>query len=172
LSLARARRGDVAAIVAALAPWFDFLKANATPISGTRLAAFSLPGHFLDATPFNIVETDGGFVQIDMEWRVDRAIPLGWVVTRSIVTSLCGIAGFERDAVNITDVIAAVCARHGLGVSADEIAGWLKRENELQSLSSGRRLANHDGELKSQRLVPLPEYALEPGPRTEAVAAL
>jgi SAM-dependent methyltransferase len=170
LSLARARRGDVAAIVAALAPWFDFLKVHATPAAGTRLAAFWLPGHFLDATPFNLVEADGGLVQIDMEWRVDRAIPFGWVVTRSTVASLCGIAGFEREAVRITDVIEALCARHGLGVSADEIAGWLKRENELQSLSSGRPLANRGGELKSQWLVPLPECAQ--GARTEVVAAL
>lgn len=172
LSFARARRGDAAAIVAALAPWFDFLKVNAMPASGTRLADFSLPGDFLDATPFNLVEADGGLVQIDMEWRVDRAIPLGWVVTRSIVASLCGIAGFEREAVSITDLIEVLCARHGLGVSADEIAGWLKRENELQSLSSGRRLAVYGRALRSQRLVPIPECASGRGARTETVAAL
>jgi SAM-dependent methyltransferase len=172
LNLARARRGDVAAIVTALAPWFDFLKVNATPAAGTRLAAYSLPGHFLDATPFNIVEVDGGFVQIDMEWRVDRAIPLGWVVTRSIVASLCGIAGFERDAVNITDVIEALCARHGLVVSADEISAWLARENELQSLSSGRPIAEFSSRMLSQQLVPLPECAAELTARAETAAAL
>ena len=172
LSLARARRGDVAAIVAALAPWFDFLKANATRAGGTQLSAFSLPGHFLDATPFNIVEADGGLVQIDMEWRVDRAIPLGWVVTRSIVASLCGIAGFERDAVTITDVIEALCARHGLVVGADEISGWLARENELQSLSSGRRITALSSEMMSQQLVPLPERAAELAMRAETAAAL
>jgi SAM-dependent methyltransferase len=172
LSRARARRGDLAAIVAALAPWFGFLKANATPAAGAHLAAFSLPGHFLDATPFNLVEADGGLVQIDMEWRVDRAIPLGWVVTRSIVASLCGIAGFEREAVSITDVIEALCARHGLVVSADEVSGWLAREHELQSLSSGRPLADYGREMKSQRLVPLAECALAQGARNETVAAL
>jgi SAM-dependent methyltransferase len=172
LSLARARRGDVAAIVAALTPWFDFLKANATPARGTRLAAFSLPGHFLDATPFNVVEVDGGLVQIDMEWRVDRAIPLGWVITRSIVASLCGIAGFERDAVNVKDVIEALCVRHGLVVNADEIYGWLARENELQSLSSGRRIAEFSSEPMSQQLVPLPERAAELAARAETAAAL
>jgi hypothetical protein len=107
-----------------------------------------------------------------MEWRVDRAIPLGWVVTRSIVASLCGIAGFERDAVGITDVIEALCARHGLVVSAEEISGWLARERELQSLSSGRLIAEFNNEMMSQQLVPLPERAAELAERAETAAAL
>jgi len=127
---------------------------------------------FLDATPFNIVEVDGGLVQIDTEWRVDRVIPLGWVITRSIVASLCGIAGFERDAVNVKDVIEALCVRHGLVVNADEISGWLARESELQSLSCGRRLAEFNNEMMSQRLVPLPERAAELAVRAETAAAL
>jgi len=172
LSLARARRQDLAAIVAALTPWFGFLKARATPAVGKCLAAFSLPGHLLDATPFNLVEADGGLVQIDLEWRVDRAIPLGWVVTRSIVASLCGIAGFERDAVSITDVIEALCVRHGLAVSADEISGWLARESELQSLSSGRRIAELSNGMTSHQLLPLPERAAELAVRAETAASL
>jgi hypothetical protein len=136
------------------------------------LAAFSLPGHFLDATPFNLIETEGELVQIDMEWRVDRDVPLGWVVTRSIVASLCGIAGFERDAVSVTDVIEALCARRGLVASAEEISGWLARESELQSLSSGRRSAELGNGMTSQQLVPLPERAAELALRAEAAASL
>jgi hypothetical protein len=140
LVVARARGGDLAAIVAALQPWFDFLLANAKPGAGRDLSGFTLPGGFLDATPFNLVETRDGLVRIDIEWRIDRDIPLGWVVTRSVVHALWGIAGFERAAVTVAEVVGALCARHRLAVTRDDVAGWIERENELQGLTSGAAL--------------------------------
>jgi hypothetical protein len=175
-SASRARRGDLAAIVTALDPWFGFLLAQAKPFGGGRLADYALPGNYLDATPFNLVETDQGLVPIDMEWRLDRAIPLGWVVVRSVLHSLCGRAGFERDAVTVTPVVDALCARRGLAVDRDEIAEWLARERELQGLVSDRALPHHVGDMLSRQIVPLAERVLEQDARigelTQTVAGL
>jgi SAM-dependent methyltransferase len=137
---ARARGGDLAAIVAALQSWFDFLLEHAKPGAGRDLAGFTLPGDFLDATPFNLVETHNGLARIDIEWRIDREIPLGWVATRSIVHALWGIAGFESARVTVAEVVGALCERHRLTVTREEVAGWIERENELQELSSGAAL--------------------------------
>lgn len=152
LTLARARRGDLATIVAALSPWFDFLLAHAKA-SGPRLSDFSLPSAHLDATPFNVVETHNGPVPIDQEWSLDRDIALGWVITRGVLHCLWGIAGFECAPVMVDDVVRALGAQRGLAVSADEIAGWLAREDELQRLTSGRGLPARGG-FASRQLVP------------------
>jgi SAM-dependent methyltransferase len=154
LTQARARRGDLGAIVTALVPWFDLLLARARPASGRRLSDFTLAGSDLDLMPANLAETEAGLVPIDKEWRIDRDIPLGWVVTRSVIHSLRGIAGFERDAVAVVDVIGALCARRGLQVDEDEIAAWLRRENELQELCGNGGFSGRAGSLISRRMVP------------------
>jgi hypothetical protein len=89
LCVARARRGDLAAIVAALSPWFDSLLSRTVPQDG-HPRDLKLPGDHLDATPFNIVETPTGLAPIDQEWRIDRGMPFSWVVTRAAVHSLWG----------------------------------------------------------------------------------
>jgi SAM-dependent methyltransferase len=159
LSVARARHGDLAAIVDGLLPWFDFLLASATS-DGRRLADLVLPGNYIDATPFNTVETALALVPIDREWYVDGDIALGWVVTRSVVHALWGLAGFEQSAVAIADVIVALCVERGLAVSQDEIAVWLDRESEFLALSTGRTLPTCSGGLRSRALVP-PEHLTE-----------
>jgi hypothetical protein len=159
LQVARAQQGDLAAIVAALTPWFEFLLGRAKPVGAPRLADYALPGSMLDATPFNLVETPQGLVPIDMEWRVDRAIPLGWVVARSVLHCLRGAAGFECLAVSIAQVVEGLCAGHGIAVNGDEIDEWLNRERELQRLSIGRAPDGYAGALLSHRLVPLMERA-------------
>ena len=153
LSLARTRRGDLATIVEALLPWLDFLLRHAKS-PGRRLSDLSLAGEYVDMTPFNIVATPEGLVPIDVEWRVDRDIALGWVVTRATVHSLCGMAGFERKSLPIADVVEALCARRALAVSRDEIAGWLAQENEFQTLSMGRKVTDCSLTLSSWQLVP------------------
>jgi SAM-dependent methyltransferase len=153
LCIARARRGDLAASVAALSPWFDFLLSRAVAEGGPA-RDLRLPGDHLDATPFNIVETSQGLAPIDQEWRVDRDIPLGWVVTRAVVHSLWGIAGFERSPMAVADVVHALFVRRGLQVDENDIARWLERENEFLGLSTGRTLPAAPAGLWSRQLVP------------------
>ena len=113
-------------------PWFDLLLSHAGAKAGQPFNDLSLPGELLDLTPFNLVETASGLAPIDMEWRLDRAIPLGWVVTRAVVHSLCGTPGFEREPIAIANVVEALCTERGLTVHRHDIDGWLEREAELQ----------------------------------------
>jgi hypothetical protein len=68
-----------------------------------------------------------------MEWRFDRDIPLGWVVTRSVLHSFGPGAP-----IGIAAVIAALCSKRGLEVDDDDIDRWLGREHELQIALTGR----------------------------------
>src|SRR5262249_16311415 len=85
--------GNLQQFVGALKPWFEFILRYAVERSGAsaerktsrmNLADFVLPGSCLDLTPFNLVETGDALVPIDMEWKLDHVVPLGWITTRSI----------------------------------------------------------------------------------------
>ena len=150
LRIARARNADLATIVTAFAPWFGFLLAQARSAGDRRLSDFTLPGDYVDVTPFNLVETAEGLKPIDMEWRVDRDIPLGWVVARSVLHCLIGTSGFEQRPVTVAEVVCALCAGYGLAVSATEVTALLDREDEMQQLINGPKLLGYGGELASR----------------------
>lgn len=160
LTLARARNGDLKAITAALMPWFEVLLSRAGADPGQALADLALRGELLDLTPFNLVETADELVAIDLEWQLDRAIPLGWVVTRAVLHSLCGTPGFEREAVSVADVVEALCDERGLTASRRDIDAWLEREAELQRFNLGRVTERYTSATLSKRIMPLPEQAL------------
>ena len=161
LTLARAKGGDLAAIVDALMPWFDVLLSRARAKPGQLLASLALPRGLLDLTPFNLIETERGLVPIDMEWRLDHAVPLGWVVTRAVLHSLCGTPGFERQAMSIAQVVEALCARRALAVSRSEVDEWLAREADLYQVSLGHAGRPYTGAMLSKRTMPFAEQALE-----------
>jgi SAM-dependent methyltransferase len=160
LTLARAKGGGLTAITAALMPWFDLLLSHAKAKSGQSLSDLALRGELLDLTPFNLVETANGLVSIDTEWRLDRAIPLGWVLTRAVLHCLCATPGFEREAVSIADVVESLCAERGLAVSRHDIDAWLEREAELQRFNLGPAAQRCTGATLSQRIMPQPQPAL------------
>ncbi|MEJ0077778.1 MAG: methyltransferase [Alphaproteobacteria bacterium] len=160
LTLARARGGGLTAITAALMPWFDLLLSHAKAKSGQSLGDLALRGELLDLTPFNLVETANGPVPIDMEWRIDRAIPVGWVVTRAVLHSLCATPGFEREAVSIAGVVESLCVERGLVVSRHDIDAWLEREAELQRFNLGPAAQRRTGATLSQCIMPQAQPAL------------
>lgn len=159
LTLARATHGDLKAITAVLMPWFDLLLSHAGAKPGQPFGELSLRGDLLDLTPFNLVETPDGLVPIDMEWRLDRAVPLGWVVTRAVLHSLCATPGFERKPVAIADIVEALCAERGLTVSRRDIDRWLDREAELQRFNHGRVAQRCTGATLSQQIMRQPPEA-------------
>src|SRR5262245_6394864 len=94
---ARAESESLQQVVDALEPWFEFILQHAVDRSqmsnerkkgGKNLSDYLLPGSFLDLTPFNLMETAGALVPIDMEWKLDGLVPVGWVMARSICHSL------------------------------------------------------------------------------------
>ena len=105
---------------------------------GRRLADFVLPPDHLDLTIFNVIERGLEIVPIDMEWVLNRGVPLGWVVTRSVLNALVTAGGGEETSIGIADVIMELSSRHNLCVSRQEIVEWLGWEAELQAAVTGR----------------------------------
>lgn len=146
---ARARHGELEQIVAALKPWFDHLlkMAKAMPgderasdVASASLASLVLPGHALDLTPFNLMDTGQDLVPIDQEWRIDHDIAMGWVVSRAVLYALTSTVGFETSAIAVVDVIRTLSEHYELDVDEADIAVWLDLERMLQEAVTGRQM--------------------------------
>lgn len=148
LKKARARSGDVGAVVEALRPWMAYLllrahanprtpQAHAHPTQLVQLCDYWIAGKFLDCMPANLLDTGSEVVAIDVEWDTDRDIPLGWVVTRGLIWSL--MSGLPRAShFDLIDVATAVCRQHNLSVSAPEIEQWMEMEAAFQTAVTGK----------------------------------
>ena len=138
---ARARSGDLTAVVEALRPWMDFLLQHArvpgaysADVSGgsDNLAAYKLPGNFLDCTPFNVLDAGNELFPIDLEWQSDREVSLGWVLVRGVLYALLsGIPSVSKLQSN-AEVIQSLARQYGMLVSDDEIQAWMKQEECFQ----------------------------------------
>jgi hypothetical protein len=157
---ARGRRASTEKIVEALIPWFAYLltHAHASAAGGDsrRLGDLTLAGHLVDLTPFNLIESEDGFHAIDLEWQVESHIPLGWVVTRSIVNSL-SYPGFEASEIRIIDVINDLCSRYKYTVCDADIAEWLKLEGQFQTAVAGVDIDTAPITFGSRRIASLTE---------------
>ena len=144
---ARARSGGVEQIVQALRPWMEFLLKHAR-VPTAQIADFSgrppspvlftLPGDFLDCTPFNLLETPTGLVYIDAEWKIEDAIPLGWVIARGVLYSLFSGLPSTNQLHSILEVVEALCGDFGILVSVQEVQAWLQQEADFQTVAAGR----------------------------------
>lgn len=164
LLVARAKQGGVSEIVAALNPWFEVLLSRATRSEnsvGATSGSLFISGRSLDLTPYNMIEDERGLVAIDHEWLVDRDIPFSWVVTRSVLNSLCATSGFESPAVKVGDVIQSLYSDHGLAISETEINDALNREAELKALVLGLEQQEISREVTSKAWTPLHQAAAE-----------
>ena len=143
---AQAESGSLRLVVDTLKPWFEFILRHATyrseasakqNISRKNLRDYVLPGTCLDLTPFNLIESDEGLVPIDMEWKVDQEISLGWATIRSITSSLqIGVPFLQNPIRTLADVARALCSAQGLELCEDDIDEWLKLEFGLQTVVS------------------------------------
>ena len=144
---ARAKSGELEPVLEALRPWMEFL------LRHTRLATFdiadfvgqlaspasyTLPGDFLDCTPFNLLESGGELTPIDLEWRANRDVPLGWIVTRGVLWSLTSGLPSADHLRSAAVVIEALCKRFRLVVSEADLQVWLKQEAGFQTMATGR----------------------------------
>jgi len=147
---ARARSGELDAVVKELRPWMEFLVRQAHVAPGRSadsarrvplLASYVLPGNFLDCTPFNLLESGEELAAIDEEWCVDRDIPLGWVVTRGVLWSLPSGMPVADHLQSATAVVAALCRELNFSASESDLQLWLKLEAEFQAAATGRPLS-------------------------------
>lgn len=145
LIAARAREGTLEQVITALCPWFEYLLQHAhipphiseeTGDLQKKLSSFFMDGTYLDCTPYNLIETEDGLVYIDVEWKTDKEVPLGWVVTRSVAYSLkTGVP--KRNVLNsITEVITNLCKQYNLSVSDADVEEWCEMEKELINIVS------------------------------------
>jgi SAM-dependent methyltransferase len=158
LLVARTGEGSFAEIIEALRPWFQFLLeqvVNRGHAASNKISDLYLSGRALDFTPLNLIEREHGIVAIDDEWAIDRDIPLGWVVTRSVLHALTAATGFEKAPIKVRDVISTLCSDHGLTVSDLEIQDWLACETDLMALVSGFELKNTSIDVSSSASLPL-----------------
>lgn len=143
LTEARARGNGLADIIDALKPWFEFLLSHAEhrPVSEQyRLADYWIDGEYQDCTPFNLIRSDNEIVYIDKEWNFDHELPLGWVVSRSIVHSLLAFPGFEVTPLKLGEVITELCQEYQLVTDDNEIDKWLSLEKQHLSQVTGFNL--------------------------------
>lgn len=138
---AQASASDLEATVDALRPWMQYLLDRArlkTQLEPSSLASYLLAGDMLDCTPFNLVETENGLLGIDVEWRTEEDIPLGWVLARGIL--YCLDTGLGRmDAVrSVFEVMAALCVEFKLHLTEEDLEGWLSHEADFQAVVTGR----------------------------------
>ena len=140
---ARAREGHLEVAVQALFPWLEFLLGNARtqgprPSEERRLASYIIPGDFIDCTPFNLLQSNGELVPIDLEWKSDGDVALGWIVTRGVLWSLCVGLPIDSQLDSVFTVIETLAKHVGLSVSTAEISLWLELEAGFQTLTSGQ----------------------------------
>jgi len=115
---------------------------RAPDADGATLKAWWLPGSKVDCTPFNLVQTASGPVEIDEEWEMATEIPAGWVLVRAIMQTVAHGAGpAALETITVEEVLAGVCARIGLRVDPQSIPGWLEHENAFLAEATGSSIA-------------------------------
>ena len=138
---ARARSGDLDAVVEALRPWMEFLLQHARvptayleDVSGgsSNLASYKLPGEFLDCTPFNVLDTGDALIPIDLEWQSDREVSMGWVLTRGVLHALLSGIPSANNLQSNAEVTKALAQQYGMSALDEELHGWMEEEERFQ----------------------------------------
>ncbi|MFK7964482.1 MAG: cyclopropane-fatty-acyl-phospholipid synthase family protein [Burkholderiaceae bacterium] len=135
---ARADDQPLSTVVKTLEPWLAFLlrHANGDP---TEISSCSLPAQFIDCTPFNLIQTANGLVYIDQEWRLDRDVPLAWVLCRGVANALGKGVVPSHAALSIGQVVQALAMSRQIAIENDQIDAWLELENDFQQALTNNR---------------------------------
>lgn len=112
-------------------PLVDYLRPHCSDIGGRP----TLPGHFLDATPFNFIGKAGQWALFDLEWSPWERVELTHVLFRGVFHSLLRIGSVAKPGtgtpVRVVDVAAAVV--RSLTSAPFDTAGFVDLELELQT---------------------------------------
>jgi len=119
-------------------PWVDCLR-NVAGGSGTRA---KLPGHYLDAMPFNLIrDGEGAFRFFDLEWETSEPPEVGLVLFRGLYWSLIRITSvappLEPAAAWTLPLIRAVANGTEYPLAEAEIRGYLEKDNRIRNWISG-----------------------------------
>lgn len=117
----------------AIRPWADLLKEMSQ--------AQMLDGRYLDATPFNSLQSNGKSTLIDQEWVWSQPIPTSWVMMRGLVFSLDGLTSVAPAGMGPPATVWEVSAQilSSLNVEPPTVdGGFLDWLCDVQSEASGQ----------------------------------
>lgn len=121
-------------------PWVEYLQRAAAGHDGGQAM---LPPHFLDCTPYNLLEQpDGSLQPFDLEWVAREPVPLKWVVFRGLFLSMARIRTTAEPGLlpsrGMVDLCRLVMSRLAIEVSPREIEALIEQEAVLQGVIAGQ----------------------------------
>lgn len=130
--------------------WFDvWFKAvvDRVDVSAERIdEAFlstEISSEFIDATPRNLLVQDDTAVQfIDLEWRLDHPIELGYLLFRGVYVSLGSLGAVavpKADTpMRFADFFEAAMSSRGVVIAPETLERYMRKEMSFASLTSGK----------------------------------
>ncbi|WP_282153678.1 SAM-dependent methyltransferase [Ruegeria atlantica] len=134
-------------------PWAEHLKAECTQTADSNSSEdWTIDGSYVDATPFNFIRTPTGLKQIDVEWRAEQDIPLGWVIARGVRQVLMhGSPKISYDQARIFGTARMVLEGIGLTLTNDEYDRFTQLERSfmraVKSAPAKKKDPQHRAEL-------------------------
>jgi SAM-dependent methyltransferase len=129
-------RGADADLDSAFSPWFNYLMGKASG-EGADLALYTIPGAYIDAVPFNLVETTEGLVVIDQEFKTEQLVPLCWVLFRGVLHTLAKQKFLPNENLSCHFVLSKIAESHGYRISSPTIRWCAEYEADLISSIAG-----------------------------------
>ncbi|MCG7520430.1 cyclopropane-fatty-acyl-phospholipid synthase family protein [Ruegeria sp. Ofav3-42] len=137
-------------------PWAEYLKAACRQTSGTSaFEDMTLDGSYIDATPFNFIRTNDGLTQIDVEWRAEQEIPLGWVIARGVRQVLMhGSSNISYNRARIFGTVRLLLEGMGLTLSEDEYERVQQLERAFMSAVQSAPAKKKDQQYRGELIQP------------------
>lgn len=122
-------------IAPAFFEWFGYVK-NFAQNDAKNINELLIPGHLIDATPFNVMKKGSEYSVIDTEWKTEGTISLGFLLFRSVYWCLKEIAPkgyfYFFSSISVSSVMNVICNKYGLTFNESDISKWIKIEKEFQ----------------------------------------
>jgi SAM-dependent methyltransferase len=108
-----------------------------------NLAERAISGEYIDAIPRNLlIDRDGVFKFIDQEWVFSRALNVGYLSFRALLTSFLSIGivakPFEHKYLKIPPLLTDVLRSINVDLNENNVKFFLDLEGELDQLASGK----------------------------------
>jgi hypothetical protein len=115
--------------------WLAFLRSNATN-SDESLNA-TLPGNFIDCTPFNLMRNETGLHYVDQEWSLASEVTLEWVLFRGLYwfyLTYCDLFPFSLASACSNSFIKSQFSILGYTITQSRFRDLVRKEIDFQRL--------------------------------------
>lgn len=133
------------ALIEIYTSWFEYILTFSN-YDGTnnKLSKLTLPGCYIDLTPFNIKSNSDYFECFDQEWSVNDEIPLFWLLFRGIYWSLHKINTTHEFKVDVTDFICQIIKSKGMAINEIDIEYVINKERFFVSWVTNSEFKFHN----------------------------